>query len=321
MASPTNHWKLGLFVVAGFVLSLCTIVFLGARSLHKDSIHYKSYFDESVQGLEVGSAIKFRGVVIGSVSAIDIAPDGRHVAVTTDLSVQDLSDLGLSDGTGLKSRIRIPPELRVELASQGITGVKFLQLDFFNVISHPVPVLPFPTPPNYIPSVVSTMKNLETAVVKAVDRMPELADTVLKVTQQVSRILDQVEKNKLPDAASDTLARSNKVLALIQGAITQLDTAKLSGKAQQAIADFSGTIKRVDAMLARVDGDKGLLVSAKRATDAVGDVATNFGSPRLSGSVEKTLGDIQEVAEYIRKIADALERDPDMLLKGKGKPK
>lgn len=321
MASPTNHWKLGLFVVVGLVLSLCTIVFLGARSLHKDSIHYRSYFDESVQGLEVGSAIKFRGVVIGSVSAIDIAPDGRHVAVTTDLSVQDLSDLGLSDGTGLKSRIRIPPELRVELASQGITGVKFLQLDFFNVQSHPVPVLPFPTPPNYIPSVVSTMKNLETAVVKAVDRMPELADTVLKVTQQVSRILDQVEKNKLPDAASDTLAHSNKVLASLQGAITQLDTAKLSGKAQQAIADFSGTIKRVDAMIARVDGDKGLLVSAKRATDAVGDVATNFGSPRLSASVEKTLGDIQEVAEYIRKIADALERDPDMLLKGKGKPK
>lgn len=321
MASPTNHWKLGLFVVVSLVLSLCTIVFLGARSLHKNSIHYKSYFDESVQGLEVGSAIKFRGVVIGSVSAIDIAPDGRHVAVTTDLSVQDLSDLGLSDGTGLKSRIRIPPELRVELASQGITGVKFLQLDFFNVESHPVPVLPFPTPQNYIPSVVSTMKNLETAVVKAVDRMPELADTVLKVTQQVSRILDQVEKNKLPDAASDTLARSNKVLGSIQGAITQLDTAKLSSKAQQAIADFSGTIKRVDAMIARVDGDKGLLVSAKRATDAVGDVATNFGSPRLSGSVEKTLGDIQEVAEYIRKIADALERDPDMLLKGKGKPK
>jgi phospholipid/cholesterol/gamma-HCH transport system substrate-binding protein len=321
MASPTNHWKLGLFVVVGLVLTLCTIVFLGARSLHKDSVHYKSYFDESVQGLEVGSAIKFRGVPIGSVSAIDIAPDGRHVMVTTDLSVQDLSDLGLADGTGMKSRIRIPPELRVELASQGITGVKFLQLDFFNVISYPVPVLPFPTPPNYIPSVVSTMKNLETAVVKAVDRMPELADSILKVTTQVGRILDQVEKNKLPDAATDTLANTNKVLAAVQGAVTDLNAGKISGKAQQAMADFSGTMKKVDAMIARVDSDKGLLVSAKRATDAVGDIATNFGSPRLSGSVEKTLGDIQEVAEYIRKIADALERDPDMLMKGKGKPK
>ena len=74
---PTNHWKLGLFVVLGFVLALCTVVFLGARSLHKDSVSYKTYFDESVQGLEIGSPIKFRGVTIGNVSAIDIAPLAR----------------------------------------------------------------------------------------------------------------------------------------------------------------------------------------------------------------------------------------------------
>ena len=321
MAAPTNHWKLGLFVVVGMVLTLCTIVYLGARSLHKDSVQYKSYFDESVQGLEVGSAIKFRGVIIGAVSAIDIAPDGRHVAVTTELTIQDLHDLGLSDGTGKESRIRVPPELRVELASQGITGVKFLQLDFFNPISNPLPVLPFPTPPNYIPSVVSTMKNLETAVVKAVDRMPELADSIVKITTQVGRILDQVEKNKLPQAATDTLTHANTVLTSAQGAINGLETAKLSAKAQQVINDLGGTIKKVNDVIARVDGDKGLLVSAKRATDAMGDVASNLSSPRLSSSLVKTLADIQDVADYIRKVADALERDPDMLLKGKGKPK
>lgn len=321
MASPTNHWKLGLFVVVGLVLSLCTIVFLGARSLHKDSVQYKSYFDESVQGLEVGSAIKFRGVIIGAVSAIDIAPDGRHVAVTTELTIQDLHDLGLSDGTGKESRIRVPAELRVELASQGITGVKFLQLDFFNPLSNPLPVLPFPTPPNYIPSVTSTMKSLETAVVKAVDRMPELADSVVKITTQVGRILDQVEKNKLPEAATDTLTHANKVLTSVEGSVNQLETAKLSAKSQQVLTDLSGTIKKANDMIARIDSDKGLLVSAKRATDAMGDVATHFSSPRLSTSLEKTLSDISDVADYIRKVADALERDPDMLLKGKGKLK
>jgi ABC-type transporter Mla subunit MlaD len=321
MASPTNHWKLGLFVVVGLVLTLCTIVFLGARSLHKESVRYHSYFDESVQGLEVGSPIKFRGVNIGSVSAIDIAPDGRHVAVTTELSIQDLTDLGLNDGSGKSSRIRVPPELRVELASQGITGVKFLQLDFFDVASHPLPVLPFPTPPNYIPSVVSTMKNLESAVVKAADRMPELADSVLDVTTKLSRILAQVEKSKLPEAANDTLTHANKVLSSVQASIDGLDATKLSTKSQLVLAELSATIKRVDAMIARVDGDKGLLASAKRATDAVGDVATTLGSRRLSGSFAKTLTDIQDIADYIRKVADALERDPDMLLKGKGKLK
>ena len=31
MAAPTNHWKLGLFVVVGIVLSLTTITFLGEQ--------------------------------------------------------------------------------------------------------------------------------------------------------------------------------------------------------------------------------------------------------------------------------------------------
>src|SRR4051812_46819040 len=95
MAAPTNHWKLGLFVVVGIVMSLTTVAVLGARSLRTEVGRYVSYFDESVQGLEVGSPIKFRGVTIGTVARIDVAPDHRHVEVMSDLGVAELSRLGL----------------------------------------------------------------------------------------------------------------------------------------------------------------------------------------------------------------------------------
>lgn len=91
MAAPTNHWKLGLFVVVGFVLVLSTGAVLGARSLRKEVVRYVSYFDESVQGLETGSPIKFRGVTIGNVGWIDVAPDHRHVEVTSELGVAELT--------------------------------------------------------------------------------------------------------------------------------------------------------------------------------------------------------------------------------------
>jgi len=68
VAAPTNHWKLGFFVVVGFVVAMATVVALGARSLKKKTVTYQSYFDESVQGLDVGSPVKFRGVSIGSVA-------------------------------------------------------------------------------------------------------------------------------------------------------------------------------------------------------------------------------------------------------------
>ena len=323
---PTNYWKLGLFVVVGFILAACTVVFLGARSLHKDSVSYKTYLDESVQGLEVVSPIMFRGVKIGAISGIDIAPDGRHVGVTSDLSIVDLKELGLSEGEGSNARIRVPDDLRVQLASQGLTGGKFLQIDFFVIKDNPPPVLPFPVPENYIPAAESTMKNLEDAIVHAVDRIPELAEGVLKVSAQVNRLLDSVEDQHLPENAAKVLGHVDAVVASLQRAITQVDAGKLSAQAQGTLAQAQGalaklsvTLDHADSMLARVDGDKGLIASAQRTSDSLGDMMSSLNVGGLSQNLDETMRDIQEVAGAFQRLADALERDPDMLLKGRGK--
>ena len=319
MAAPTNHWKLGLFVVVGVVLALTTITFLGAESLKKQVVSYQTDFDESVQGLEVGSPVKFRGVTVGAVSAIGIAPDRRHVVVTSELAVADLSDLGLAVGKGDKSTIRVPPDLRMQVVSQGITGVKFLLIDFFDVKDNPPPDLPFPVPPNYIPAAVSTMKNLEDAVVRAVNRIPEIAEGIVIVLGKVNRLLDDLQGGKLLENAAGTLTRANQVLASLQGALDQSHIGKLSARADESLTLLNQTITRSNTLLARLDGDKGLLASAQRASNAVGDVAVNARS--LGPELEETLRDIQEFTAAIQRVADALERDPDMLLKGRGKAK
>jgi phospholipid/cholesterol/gamma-HCH transport system substrate-binding protein len=319
MSTPTNHWKLGLFVVVGFVLSGTTVFYLGARSLKKEVVSYQTFYDESVQGLEVGSSVKFRGVTIGNVSAIGVAPDGRHVDVTSDLAVKDLTELGLGEGIGKSARIRVPPDLRAQLASQGITGVKFLQVDFFDVKDNPVPVLPFPVPENYLPAAVSTMKNLEDAVVRAVDRLPEVATNIAKVTDQISRLLDDVESKKLPENAALTIKQANNILDDLQKTVKQLNAGRLSSEAQKALANLNTTIVRANAMIEHIDGDKGLLASAERASGAVGDVAA--GARGVGQELGETLRDIQEVTASIQRVADALERDPDMLLKGRSRSK
>ena len=86
MSTHVNHWKLGALVLAGFVLTLVTILVLGAESLKNESVSYVTFFDESVQGVELGSPVKFRGVTVWTVSAINIAPDKRRVKVTSDLA-------------------------------------------------------------------------------------------------------------------------------------------------------------------------------------------------------------------------------------------
>ncbi len=83
----SQRWKLGLFVVLTSILGFVILVWLGTVGLSRNKTQVVSYFDESVQGLDVGSPVKFRGVRIGRVADIGIGPDRRHVEVTSDVDL------------------------------------------------------------------------------------------------------------------------------------------------------------------------------------------------------------------------------------------
>jgi paraquat-inducible protein B len=303
--------------VCGVTLGLAALVLFTARSLRTETVQYKSYFDESVQGLEVGSPVKFRGVTIGRVSAIDVGPDRRHVAVTSELGVDEINIMGIGSGKGKKLAIKVPPDLRVQIASAGITGVKFVQLDFFPIKTNPPPELPFPVSVNYIPAAVSTMKNLEDAVIHAVDRFPDMADAALKMLDKLNQLLIDVDDRHLPAHAASVLAKADTALSTLQGTVAKLDTGRIGAQAEKTLVQLDGTAMRMNRILDRIDGDKGMVMSAQRATDAVGDAALS--ARGLGEDLSTTLRDFQLLTESLLKLTDALERDSDMLVKGRAK--
>ena len=77
-----NYFKLGLFVLGAMGAAIVLLLVVGSGRWFQPKITFETYFDESVQGLDIGSPIKFRGVTIGTVGKIDIALDHRHVEVT-----------------------------------------------------------------------------------------------------------------------------------------------------------------------------------------------------------------------------------------------
>ncbi|MDB4944622.1 MAG: Paraquat-inducible protein [Labilithrix sp.] len=321
MAAPTNHYKLGLFVIVGFACAVVAAVVLGIAGTRKTTVDYHSYFNESVQGLELGSPVKFRGVTIGNVAAIEIAPDHRMVDVISRLDVADIKRMGLTEtvhGTALKKdRFMIPADLRAQLGSQGITGVKFVAIDFFDVKGNPPPQLPFNTPQNYIPAAPSMMKNLEDTVTKAMERLPEMVDAVVMIMGRVDRMLATLEKQDVAGKAASTLGHADETLTTVQATIARIDKANLGDKAAETITQLTAAVNRMNGVIDRLDGDKGLLASAQQATEAFGEMGRNGrGTQR---DLEATLRDVSEAAEAIRSLTEALERDPDMLLKGKTK--
>jgi len=310
-----------LFVLVGLGVALAALLLLGAWSWGKKTVEVVSYFDESVQGLELGTSVKFRGVTVGRVSSIDIARDLRHVQVKSELSVEKVSRLALGVSAGALKKTKIPPELRVQLAQTGITGVRFVLIDFFDPKSNPVEALPFETPANYIPTASSTMKNLEDTLTKTANRFPEIADEAARAMIQVRLVAEQIQAGKLPDRATETMNQANASLAELTKQLKALNLSQLSSQADANLKEFNGVLVRTNALLARLDGEQGLFHNAERSADAIGEVAR--GARSLGPELELTLREVRGAAHSIKRLADDLDRDPDMLLKGraqKGKP-
>jgi phospholipid/cholesterol/gamma-HCH transport system substrate-binding protein len=113
MSSRSSKFLIGLFVITGVMICVVIIIWVGAADLFMKGSTYVTYFDESVQGLQADSAVKYRGVEIGKVESIKVAPDYRliEVAMKIDLS----ADLQYNT--------------TAQLRTAGITGIVFIELD------------------------------------------------------------------------------------------------------------------------------------------------------------------------------------------------
>lgn len=315
MSTPTNHWKLGLFVVVSSLIGLLAMVLVAASLLSTETVAYKSYFDEAVSGLAIGSPVTFRGVVLGNVSAIDVAPDRRHVEIAYDLGVEELSRLGLASKGDHGTQIKVPPDLRVQLGSNGITGSKYLQIDFFESATHPPPHLPFRTGRNHIPATSSTLKNVEDAVVRAADAIPQLAQEMTTILAQLSNLLQEITNERLPEKSGLAIDTAQRVLSSLDHKLAGLDVHGLSDQTQTALTHLNDVLAKADSALGEVAGDRGLMVSLTRASNGIGDLAEN--ARDLGPEMTRALSSVEGAAQALQELLISLERDPDMLVKGR----
>lgn len=113
MASQRTKFALGLFVTCGFGLFFVAVICLGMSRYFKEGHYYTTYFNESVQGLDVDSPVKYRGVSVGRVQRIGVAPDAKLIEVV----------LKIESGQPLDKNII------AQMKSVGITGSMFIELD------------------------------------------------------------------------------------------------------------------------------------------------------------------------------------------------
>ena len=150
-----QYYRLGLFVMIGAAALVAVILVFGARNLFTKTITAETYIKESVQGLDVGAPVRFRGVRIGQISFIGltgsiyeekIPPAQRKQYVLVRMQL-DLGDRSREfDDDYLEKLVR--DGLRAQIRGQGITGVNYMELDFVTDPSK-LRELPFTWTPDY----------------------------------------------------------------------------------------------------------------------------------------------------------------------------
>ncbi|MCK9375539.1 MAG: MlaD family protein [Syntrophobacterales bacterium] len=286
-----SSFLLGLFVTGGFIILAIVLIWVGASQYFERGRRYISYFNESVQGLQKDSEVKFRGVKVGRVEDIVIAPDNRQVGVVMLINLT-------FDPTR---------EYVAQLELTGITGVMFVNLMPQNPEKPYVPPrLTFVAPYPVIPSQPSEIKRILTGIDEVIANLKELDTKGIsdgaKLTFQEMQNFFGGEKTKRIIAELEAGSTNLKKIS----ARINKDVAK--GEVGKILLEAKGTFEGTRTLIANAKKD----LEAMRLPETVGKSRLALG--QINALVEK-LGQTSETLDLL--VERIYQRPPDLLF---GKP-
>ena len=366
--NKANFAKSGFFVLAGAALIVLVIGIAGARTFNKKVIDAETYFAESVTGLDLGSPVKYRGVPVGEVKRIGFVyseygkqnddlltqASARQILVVMALDPERFGLLG-NQAADQILRAMVQQGLRVKIASSGVTGLSFLELDYFAQPSDVAQAFPLAWRPAhpFIPATPSTMTNLKKAVddvfvkLSAVD-LRALGDELLATLYLLQSTLSKADVAALSTEATQLLselrATNQSVKKLVDApelAALPADLAATVGSARRAAAGIETNILPLSASLRQMAGRADeLLDSAGGLVDNADSLFTTNGAVigQMVGALNQTAqtlnrtalaqqGALGELVQSLRAAAAGLERlvgeisaNPSALLFGQPPP-
>ncbi len=316
-----------MFVLAACGTSVAALAWIGMRELQREFHTAFAYFDEAVTGLEEGSPVKFRGVTIGVVDEIRLAPDKKHLRVQAALYDDKLKRLGLRapDAEGPCS---LPPNLRAQLVMSWVTSTSFIQVDYFPDPPGGAQQLPFPAEAVTLRTVKSTAKSLEDASRDVLRELPVMATAAREL---VELLRTELQGARLPDVARQLQA----LLQRIDQTLVAFDAAGTMATTTAAMAKVGVAADEVRAAAATLQGDqgplgatmaelRGLATSLQRELQAMQLPATAASLRSTAASAEELgvgvaagLQSLRSTLSAIDRLVTMLERDPGALLRGR----
>ena len=251
MIRKTAAFKVGLFVVVGVAFIAVGIVFLGAGGWRqKEYVFIETYVDESVQGLELGAPVKYRGVQIGVVTLIDFV-DRKYSEVDNWESREVLIEMGIypeifENLSHSEVHKRLETEarkgLRVKLKSQGLTGLAYIEADYLEPDEFPPMNISWSPEFCYVPYTPSLSAQLQESadsinVILKNLRNVDLREVVQDLSGVILTVQDGLKKwqvGTLLEEAVNLVQALKATNSLLQESIESAEVAGIGSRIKEA---------------------------------------------------------------------------------------
>ena len=292
MSQSSQAYRIGLFLGLALVALGAMVALTRYPQLFRGGHEYRAEF-HNVAGLNVGDEVRYGGLVVGSVTSID-------------LDSVDVTKLLVRLRVRGKTPVRV--DTKASISQVGILGQQFLGLTPGRADAAPLPE----------GSLLATEDNLNFQ-----DAMNQLAlffrrtDTLLGGVDRFMR--------------TDPFKKIDRTLARIDDLISTTSTGsqRLVGSLDTASRQLSGVLARTDRVIAAIDTTVGsarpaISETQREALETLRETRTLVADLRdalqQGGGVDQLMRNISQASDNVARLTARIERDPTSVLKRRAVP-
>jgi len=351
MSKPANKKVIGIFVLGAIALLVGALVVFGSGKIFKKTVPVVFYFEGSVKGLNIGSALMIRGVQVGSVTDVVLEFNPKDLSLRIPVyaefdpeKVARVSGRIYAEGERAEAlKTLIDHGLRAQLQMQSVlTGLLMINLD----LRPNTPVHLVGKDPKHveIPTIPTTLELLT----ETIQRLP-IEETFNKLANAVSGLEKVITSPEVEGGVKNLAQSLEEVKKLVQNISAEIKP--LSTSVQETMKDAQKLVQNIDRqveplasrvegtldatrkLVSEVNGEVGPVASDLKKTleEARGAIAQaqkvlqaaegNYAEDSaFYYELTEALSGLNEASRSISLLGEYLKRHPDSVLWGKGKP-
>jgi len=264
---------IGLFVTIGVSIGLIAVIWIGAFKYFEKGATYVTFFNESVQGLQVDSAVKYRGVEVGRVEKIRVAPDNKLIEVVMKINL----------------RGELEREYVAQLKAAGITGIVFIELNRKE-----------PGEPDLSPPITFACEY------PIVASKPSDISQIVSSVQVILEDIKKIDTAGISNQIKTTLTAIEATVDNLNGVIGTVEKALAQGKLEELLMEVKNSLGTIQHLVSNAENELQGLNLAKTGAHLETTTA-RIEKIVSSGEIEKILAEAHETVAKLNQVIEGLD--------------